>query len=237
MALYKFADRVFELKNKYKYTDRICADYAIDEAAPDYVIEVTADEIMKERVDDSSAFPPPYLESLAIYRKIAECLAEEDCFLMHAAVIEYRGKAYAFTARSGTGKTTHVSLWEKAFGEDVRIINGDKPLVRRIIKDGKSEFTVYGTPWCGKERKHINASAPLAGFCLLERSAENFITPAGEEAVPFLLGQMLLKKNIRYMGALMAFADALVTSVPIYRLGVNTDISAAEVARNGLCGK
>ncbi len=237
MAFYKFADRIFELKNKYNYTDKLCADYAVEEQTPNYIIEVSDEEIMAECVDDAASFPPPYLESLAIYRKIAENLASEDCMLIHAAVLEYDGRAYAFAAKSGTGKTTHISLWEKAFGDKVRIINGDKPLIRRIMRGDKAEFIVYGTPWCGKERKNINMSAPLAGFCLLERSENNFIKPAGEAAVPFLMGQMFFKKDIEYLGALMSFVDSLVTNIPIYRLGVNMDIEAALLAKKYICGE
>ncbi len=234
MAFYRFADRVFELKNKYAYTARLCADYEIEAEKADYVVEVNDEEIMAESKDNSADFPPAYLESLAIYRKICAFLAEDNCFLFHAAVIEYEGKAYAFTAKSGTGKTTHISLWEKAFGDKVRIINGDKPLVRRTMAEGKVEFIIYGTPWSGKEHKNINTSAKLGGICLLERSESNFIEKAGCEALPFLMGQVLVKKDSDYLMGLMNFIGDLVTYVPIYRLGVNTDISAAQVAKTGL---
>lgn len=234
MGFYRFADRVFELKNKYDYTARLCADYSVESEKADYVIEVSDEEIQAESKDNAAVFPPAYLESLAIYRKICSYLASDDCFLFHAAVIEYEGKAYAFTAKSGTGKTTHISLWEKAFGDKVRIINGDKPLVRRKITDGKPKFIIYGTPWSGKEHKNINTSAELYGICLLQRSGNNFMEKAGSEAIPFLMGQMLVNKESDYLERLMSFISDLLSYVPIYRLYVNTDISAAEVARDGL---
>ena len=236
MGFYKFADRVFEIKNKYKYLESFCVDYACEEQEPFDVIAVDDEEIMAEQTDSAENAPPPYLETLAVYRKISERLAKDDCFLMHAAVIEYRGRAYAFSAKSGTGKSTHIALWEKAFGNEVRVINGDKPLVRKRENNGTTQFIVYGTPWCGKERKQTNDSAVLSGLCRLVRSEENYIKRAGEEAVPFLLSQMLYKKDACYLGALMDFADALVQNVPVYELGVNTDISAAFVARDYMCG-
>ena len=234
MGFYRFADRVFELKNKYAYTAKLCASYSVKADRADYVIEVSEDEIMAEGKDNATSFPPAYLESLAIYRKISSVLAEDDCFLIHSAVIEYEGTAYAFTAKSGTGKSTHINLWEKAFGDKVRIINGDKPLVRRKTDHGKSEFIIYGTPWCGKEHKNINTYAKLGGICLLERSEINFIERAGDEAIPFLMGQMIINKDGRYLAGLMSFIGDLLSSVPVYKLGVNTDISAATVARDGL---
>ncbi|MEE0969934.1 MAG: hypothetical protein U0M06_11240 [Clostridia bacterium] len=234
MAFYKFADRIFELRNKYSYTEKLCENYSVPNQTPNYVIEVNEEEIMAEKINDASSYSLPYLESLAIYRKIAENLAFEDCFLMHAAVIEYEGSAYAFAAKSGTGKTTHISLWQKAFGDKVRIVNGDKPLVRRVFRNGACEFIVYGTPWCGKERQNENISVPLRAICILCRSEENSIEDAGEEAVPLLLQQMLVKKDKKYLDALMSFIDSIVTNLPIYCLGVNMDISAAFTARDGI---
>ena len=85
---------------------------------------------MKDRVD----FAPEYLETLALLRKVAEVLPEKDGFLMHGAVIQWKDKAYMFTAPSGTGKTTHIRLWRKYLGQGVSIINGDKPFIR-IVDD------------------------------------------------------------------------------------------------------
>ncbi len=239
MSFYRFADRVFEIKTKYGYTHRLCADYAVSNEKPDYFVETSEEEIAAENTGESAITAPGYLESLAVYRKISECLAEEDCFLFHAAVIEYDGTAYAFTAKSGTGKTTHISLWEKAFGDKVRIINGDKPLVRRVKRSGGDgyEFLVYGTPWCGKERKHINDKAVLGGIFLLERSEENFARHADDKAVPFLIQQLHVKREPKYLASLLSFADSLVKEVPIYNLGVNMDISAAYAARDAALNK
>jgi hypothetical protein len=61
----------------------------------------------------SEATKKGYLESICLYRFICLNLPQNDSFVMHAAVIEADNKAYAFTARSGTGKSTHISLWKK----------------------------------------------------------------------------------------------------------------------------
>ena len=52
-----------------------------------------------------------YLETLAIYRKIAEKMPAYDTFLFHGSAISVDGKAYIFTAKSSTGKSTHARLW------------------------------------------------------------------------------------------------------------------------------
>ena len=53
-----------------------------------------------------------------------------DAFLFHAAVVSYAGCGYAFAAKSGTGKSTHVAQWMHALGDRVTVVNGDKPLLR-----------------------------------------------------------------------------------------------------------
>ena len=43
-------------------------------------------------------------------------------------LISFDGQGIAFAAPSGTGKTTHIKLWQRLYGDRVEIINGDKPL-------------------------------------------------------------------------------------------------------------
>lgn len=237
MGIYRFADRIFELRNKYAYTEQLCADYACG-GTPDFIIEFDDTEIEAERRDDGD-FSLGYLESLAFYRRIAELLMKDGCILMHGAAIEYDGKAYIFTAKSGTGKTTHISLWKKAFGDKVTIINGDKPLLRVKRQDENAVFTVYGTPWCGKEGKNTDTSATLGGICLLRRSENNTVKPAeNEKIVPFLLGQMFFGSKETDVAYLLETLDLLIKNIPIYSLGCNMEEEAAFKARKALvCGE
>lgn len=167
----------------------------------------------------------------ALYRKICAFALAHDAFLMHCAVIGYEGRGYAFSAPSGTGKTTHIRLWQQAFGADkVTIVNGDKPILRLI--DGT--FYAYGTPWCGKEGYNTNTRVPLAGLCFVERGAENSIRRmTAEEAVPHLFTQIMVGESPD-LGRQMELADALLTDVPCYLLRCNMDPAAAVTARDGM---
>ena len=78
--------------------------------------------------------------------------------MLHSSAVVMDGRAYLFSAPSGTGKSTHTQLWLDVFGEKAGILNDDKPALRRI--DGK--WYAYGTPWCGKEHWGCNASTPLS---------------------------------------------------------------------------
>ena len=79
-----------------------------------------------------------------------------DRMLLHAAILQYEGRAYAFLGRSGTGKSTHTGLWLK-YLDGSKIVNGDKP----ILSIGEKDVIAYGTPWMGKEGRGENTQAPL----------------------------------------------------------------------------
>ena len=73
--------------------------------------------------------------------------------LLHSSCVVVDGVAYAFSADSGTGKSTHTQLWLKHFGDRAYILNDDKPAIREI--DGK----IYA---CVTELHHSAHSAHSA---------------------------------------------------------------------------
>ena len=150
---------------------------------------------------------------------------------MHCAVIEYEGKGYAFAAKSGTGKSTHISLWQKRFGDAVHIINGDKPIMRFI----DDHLYAYGTPWCGKEGFNMNSSVPLHAICFLERAETNAIHPIkADEAVMRIFHQILSPEDLETLDALFPLLDRTLREIPCYVLGCNISEEAAEVAYSGM---
>ena len=229
----KLADLFFDIKTKYTSLDIMCRDYIAAPKDSDtvYLVEPTEEEILSERPDTGET-EPDYLELLAVYRKICEKLPENGGLMFHAAVIEANGKAIAFTAKSGTGKTTHISLWKKVFGDNVDIINGDKPIIR--YKDGTPY--AFGTPWSGKECFHRNVSRPLHAIVILERGEKNSIrriTP--KEAASSFLSQIYLCKNDNLLFLkTLSLADRILKDVPVYVLKCNMDDSAAITAYNGI---
>ena len=96
-----------------------------------------------------------------------------DTILFHGSVIAVDGIGYLFTAKSGTGKSTHTRLWREYFGDRAAMVNDDKPLLK--ITD--SSVIAYGTPYNGKHRLGTNISVPLKAICILTRAADNHIEP------------------------------------------------------------
>ena len=196
----------------------------------DFEREKSAREDIKEGIPIRQ-FSDAYLETLAVYRKIADHLLSCDTLLFHGSVIAVDGIGYLFTAKSGTGKSTHTRLWREYFGERAVMVNDDKPLLR--ITD--SGVTAYGTPWDGKHRLSTNIAVPLNGICILTRDTTNHIEQAEPHAVyPLIVQQTNRSLSSDGMKQTLSLIDRMLNVVPVYRLGCNMDIEAARVAYEGM---
>ena len=123
----RLADVVIGVNAQYEYLKEYCKKYTVEEETPEFTIQLTMDDIRAEgkHMDiNDVAGKLPYLETL---RKIADRMPLKNRFLMHGAVLSWKGNGLMFTAPSGTGKSTHIDLWKRYLGEEVEIINGDKP--------------------------------------------------------------------------------------------------------------
>ena len=227
----KIADLVIEIDNRYDFVKRMCRDYIEENAPALFSVRASDSDLEEEKAASEEIFSDGYIESICVYRHICNKLPLYNAFLLHASVIEVDGMAYAFSAPSGTGKSTHTRLWLDRFGERARIINGDKP----IMRFSGDELIVYGTPWCGKEGYNINTSSPLSALCFLNRGQENKIARCDEgSAVMKLFHQILLPQDEETANALFELLDKMVCNIPIYELYCNISPEAAEVAYNGM---
>ncbi|MBR3496593.1 MAG: hypothetical protein IKH37_07705 [Prevotella sp.] len=101
--------------------------------------------------------------------------SHRQTLLIHASCVGYEGRAYPFIAKSGTGKSTHSSLWMKHI-EGTELMNDDNPIIR-IHDDGQPYL--YGSPWSGKTPCYRNVSAPLGAVVRIERAPANSIEREG----------------------------------------------------------
>ena len=196
----------------------------------DFEREKSAREDTKEGIPIRH-FSDAYLETLAVYRKIADRLLSCDTLLFHGSVIAVDGEGYLFTAKSGTGKSTHTRLWREYFGERAVMVNDDKPLLH--ITD--SGVTAYGTPWDGKHRLSTNIAVPLKGICILTRDTTNHIEPAEPHAAyPMIVQQTNRSLSADGMKQTLSLIDHMLNVMPVYRLGCNMNIEAARVVYEGM---
>lgn len=96
--------------------------------------------------------------------------ANSQTALFHSSVVSCDGKGYMFLGKSGTGKSTHSSLWLKHIA-GTELVNDDNPVVRQL-PDG---IYVFGSPWSGKTPCYRNVRYPVGGIVQLSQAPYNKI--------------------------------------------------------------
>ena len=234
----RLAGKNIAVKACFESTKAYCKDYLTD-GEPDFSVEVNTSDLEYEREKSRGELTPEELsrmrdnhyELTAVYRRIAEKMVDYGILLFHGSCISIDGRAVIFTAKSGTGKSTHVRFWRERFGDRCIVINDDKPLIE-VTADG---VVVHGTPWNGKHRISTNTSAPLSAICILERARENSVVRQSLLfAFPEIFSQTYRFADPERMRRTMELLETALNRVDIFRLGCNLDPVAAEVAYNGM---
>lgn len=222
-------------------TKRFCCDY-ITYDSPTILIDLTEDDIEFERqkikkiedyegISSTVNYSAAFIEVAALHGRISDNLLNLGIIRFHGSAISLDGECYIFTAKSGTGKSTHTRLWREMFGDRAVMVNDDKP----FIKITDTGATVYGTPWNGKHMIGENVSSPLKAICLLGRDSYNHIEPiTGSEALPVLLEQTYRRRDQQDLLKVAVLLSKLTKNVKFYRLGCNMDPSAAAVSYEGM---
>lgn len=224
----------------YESTRAYCEKY-ISAKAPDFCVMVTEEDLAYEREKCAREdriegkpvrnMPDTALEITAVQRKITEQLFDRDILLFHGSVVAVDGKGYLFTAKSGTGKSTHTRLWRERFGDRAVMVNDDKPFLQ-ILAD---RVIACGSPWNGKHGLGENIRVPLKAICILERGSENRIRqiPA-KEAVFMLLQQSNRPMDSGKLPGYLKLIDGLSEKVPFYRMQCTMEPEAADVAHEAM---
>lgn len=232
----KIAGRTAKVQSLFDSTRDYCKNY-LTQDVPDFSVTVSKEDLtLEQRLLDEEAdeeglrrrvFTDPFLERTAIQRKIAEQLLKHNVLLIHGSAIAVDGKGYLFTAKTGTGKSTHTRLWRQVFPHAV-IVNDDKPFLQFTEKG----IFLCGAPWSGKHGLDTNITVPLQGICILERGSENKIVPAcPNEVSDFLIHQCqapLAEKKRSDFDNLTKF----LLRAPLWRMECTISPEAAMLAHN-----
>ncbi len=135
--------------------------------------------------------------------------------LLHASCVLHQGIGYPFIAPSGTGKSTHTSLWTKHI-DGCELLNDDNPIVRII--DHKTY--IYGSPWSGKTPCYRQQKALLGAVTRIERATQNSIEKLSSiQAFASLLPACSsMKWDCAIYNNLCDTITRIVESVPVYTL-------------------
>lgn len=241
-GVYKIAEHVFILKTHHQYTHIFCSKYKSTDT-PSFEISVDKNDINYERekaIKEARYEGKPfcdyedsYLESLAVLRKFSIILLKNDFLLFHGSTISLDGEAYIFTAKSGTGKSTHTAFWQKVFGKRCIMINDDKPILK-IVDDS---VIAFGSPWCGKHNLGNNVSYPVRAISVLHRAQKNKVIKADRKDVFGLLLQQTHRPiGAENMAKLLHLVDKMSQQVELFNVYCNLDESSATEIYNGMKG-
>lgn len=173
---------------------------------------------------------PPYREPLlsdlfhAIRLVFLYMAGKHGRLAIHSASLYYRERAWLFAAPSGTGKSTHINLWNQYFHTPV--LNGDL----NLISCENETPMIHGIPWCGTSGISDASSYPLGGIVLLKQSPTNLCRDPVEDEQTLLVLQRsispawteeMLDENLR-------IAAAITGSCYVTRLLCNREPEAAE---------
>jgi len=242
-SVYRFADVAVRICSRYEYVHRLCEKYRTDDADTVFSVRTDQGDIETERARSVREaeleggpirdYSDAYLETLAVYRKIAEKMPHHDTFLFHGSCVAVDGSGYLFAAKSGTGKSTHTRLWRGMLGDRAGMVNDDKPLIR-VTESGAF---VYGTPWDGKHRLSSNTCVPLKAVCVLTRAQKNAIDRiSARESYPMLLQQTYRPMDAAAMAKTLRLIDRLCQQVDLWRLGCDISPEAARISYNAMRG-
>lgn len=149
------------------------------------------------------------------------------CF--HSSAIACCDEGIVFSALSGTGKSTHTSLWVNTF-KDTTLLNDDSP----IIKLEKGRVLLCGTPWAGSTGVNLNRIVPLKAIVFISRAQENTICQIEpKDALQrFFQGVFGFSNDFVLYSNLIDTASKILDKIPVYDLSCNMDTSAALLAHN-----
>lgn len=169
----------------------------------------------------------PFGINNALMVMFALATADKHTALFHSSVVSYEGKAYMFLGKSGTGKSTHSSLWLK-YIEGTELVNDDNPVVR-FLEDGS--IMVYGSPWSGKTPCYRNVRYPLGAIVMLSQAPQNVIRRLRPlEAYAALIASISGKRwDSRLAEGLHETENLLATNAPVWHLDCLPDEEAAKL--------
>lgn len=160
------------------------------------------------------------LEAFALER----FLLKQNALVLHSSFIEWEGKGIAFTAPSGTGKSTQATLWQRH--EGCEIINGDRSIIVQDITTQK--YYIAGLPFCGSSNIHRNKIMPLKAIVFIEQAPQNIVEKMpGIKAVSKLFGETSINKwNKEAVMKSIGLIEAIAKNVPMVHLKCNMEHDA-----------
>ena len=231
----KIADELFQVSPANPYAVEHLLNFIADE--PGGVPISVTDEIKRMIVqklcadEELHGTRPGYYgfgkrELFAYLYLISRYMLTKDTLLVHGSAVVTGGKAYLFIAPSGTGKSTHTSLWCEVLGEKAFVINDDKPFLRPTA-DG---IITFATPW-GLVDKPPADRAPVAAIIDMTRGSETKLYEVSpSEFILPLYKASVHGETPEEAKTVMRLIQEVLNSVRLYKMTCTPDAEAAKAA-------
>lgn len=167
----------------------------------------------------------------ALMLTFAFAASRKQALLIHASLVRQNNYGYAFIAKSGTGKSTQVSMWLR-YIPGCDLMNDDNPIIRLI--DGQPY--IYGGPWSGKTPCYRNVKAKLGAITRIDRAPQNSIEklPPLEAFASVLPSCSSMKWDKEIYNAMCDTITKLVETTGIYTLHCLPNKEAAVICNNAI---
>ena len=176
--------------------------------------------------------PPRHIVDHLLVFAFSISAVSHQALVIHASTIVYRAQAVMFLAESGTGKSTHSTMWLENI-EGAELLNDDAP-VMRVFDD---KVIAYGSPWSGKTPCYRSESFPLAACVRIRRAPYNKIEKQSSiSAFGAILPSCMptLQHDEYTLDQVCATLSEALAKTPIYILECLPDGDAAKVCREGV---
>lgn len=155
-----------------------------------------------------------YIEYSFLQIKISNALLPFESCLYHGVSFQSGDRVFLLTGPSGVGKTTQYKNLKRILGDDIVILNGDKP----VFQFGKDEIYVHPSPWMGKEDLGSFRSGVLDSIIFLKQDTVNKIhrMPMQESVLPIFSQFIYSDRSEKNMRMICSLTDRILRSVPVY---------------------
>lgn len=197
------------------------------------VISLSREEVARRMKDFGSE---SFTEFNLLLEHICNLFLPYDRCLFHGVAICVDDRAWLITAPSGTGKSTQYRLWKELYGDKVRLICGDKPILEF---QSSGDIIVHPSPWRGKERWPGSGPARLAGIVYLEQGEYNSIRrmSVSEAVVPLYTQILYQPEDETELRQAAAMLDRILRRIPVWKLVNIGDEESARLTYETLCAK
>lgn len=151
-------------------------------------------------------------------------LLNNNALVLHSASIIVDGWAIAFTAPSGTGKTTQTNLWHR-YAENVEDLNGDRTLLQKT----ENSWCACGFPIYGSSMRCHQRAVPIRAIVIVRQGKTDRVrTLSALEKVSLLYSELTVPSDGDAVMQCMDLLEDLVSKVPVIQLECTMERTAVE---------